>query len=78
MAAAKALAVHALDNPMTYKNATTYADAPKWKSAMEEEIASFYENNTWNLTNLLKDRKVLRGKWVYKTKTTKAGTRYKA
>ena len=62
MVAAKALAVHALDNLMTYKNATTYADTPKWKSAMEEEIASLHENNTWNLTNLVKNRKVLRGK----------------
>ena len=45
---------------------------------MEEEIASLDENNKWNLTTLPKDRKVLRGKWVYKTKTTEASTRYKA
>ena len=59
MVIAKALAVNALDEPITYKDAITCADAFKWKSAMEEEIASLYENNTWNLTTLLKDRKVL-------------------
>ena len=78
MVIAKALAVNALDESITYKDAITCADASKWKSAMEEEIASLHENNTWNLTTLPKDRKVLRGKWVYKKKTTEASTRYKA
>ena len=62
MVIAKALAVNVLDKPITYNNAATCREAPKWKSAMEEEIASLHKNNTWKLTTLPKDRKVLRGK----------------
>ena len=59
MVITKALAVNALDEPITYKDAITCADTSKWKSAMEKEIASLHENNTWNLITLPKDRKVL-------------------
>ena len=45
---------------------------------MKKEIASLHKNNTWKLITLLKDQKVLWGKWVYKKKTTEASTQYKA
>ena len=78
MIIAKALAVNALNKPITYNDAITCREAPKWKSAMKKEITSLHENNTWKLITLLKDQKVLQGKWVYKKKTTEASTQYKA
>lgn len=35
---------------------------------MNEEYCSLMANDTWDLVPLLKDRKLVRCKWVYKTK----------
>lgn len=41
---------------------------PKWKEAMEEEIAMIRKNKTWVLVDKPKDRKIIGLKWVFKTK----------
>ncbi|GJV85188.1 ribonuclease H-like domain-containing protein [Tanacetum coccineum] len=48
--------------------------------AMNEEIEVLYENNSWDLVELPKNRKAIRSKWVYKIKHKSRGeiNRYKA
>lgn len=41
---------------------------PKWQEAMAVEIAAFDTNNTWTLTSLPPNKKVIGCKWLYKIK----------
>eukprot|EP00253_Pinus_taeda_P019211 PITA_19211 len=61
----------------------TYAEAnghPKWEATMDEEYNSLIENQTWDLVLLHSNRKLVRCKWVYRTKKASNGqvSRYKA
>jgi hypothetical protein len=40
----------------------------KWLEAMQDEIKSLHENNTFELVELPKGKKVLKNKWVYRVK----------
>jgi hypothetical protein len=49
----------------------TFAEAsghPDWDTTMNEEYRSLMENDTWDLVPLPKGRKLVRCKWVYRTK----------
>ncbi len=49
----------------------TFAEAsghPDWDAAMNEEYRSLLANDTWDLVPLPKGRKLVRCKWVYRTK----------
>ena len=49
----------------------TFAEAsghPAWDAAMKEEYKSLLANDTWDLVPLPKGRKLVRCKWVYRTK----------
>jgi hypothetical protein len=41
---------------------------------MNEEYLSLMENDTWDLIPLLKGRKLVRRKWVYRTKYASNGS----
>lgn len=43
-------------------------DKHDWKKAMEAEISSLLDNNTWTLTELPKGKKTVKAKWIFKTK----------
>ena len=47
---------------------------------MDEEMATLYGNDTWDLVPLPKDKKTIGYKWVYKVKHNSDGSisRYKA
>lgn len=45
----------------------------KWKLAMEAEMNSIEENNTWELVELPEGSKVIGVKWVFKTKLNEKG-----
>nr|GEU93556.1 ribonuclease H-like domain-containing protein [Tanacetum cinerariifolium] len=51
-----------------------------WVQAMNKEMQALYENNTWDLVELPRNRRAIGSKWVYKTKLKSTGEidRYKA
>jgi len=49
----------------TFAEASSHLD---WDTAMNEEYRSLLENDTWDLFLLPKGRKLVRCKWVYRTK----------
>nr|GFA33024.1 ribonuclease H-like domain, reverse transcriptase, RNA-dependent DNA polymerase [Tanacetum cinerariifolium] len=65
------------EEPRNYNEAST---DKKWIEAMEIELDSINKNNTWNLTTLPPDQKVIGLKWVFKTKRDAKGNiiKYKA
>ncbi|HLG30137.1 MAG TPA: reverse transcriptase domain-containing protein [Candidatus Brocadiales bacterium] len=72
---------YAQDDPVTYNDAVKGDRSDKWKEAMNAEIQSLIANNTWDVVrrNTTKG-KVVKTKWVYKTKRHLDGTidKYKA
>ena len=55
----------------------TFAKAlgnPDWDATMDEEYRSLMANNTWDLVPLPKGRKLVRCKWVYRTKYASDGS----
>ncbi|KAH9323687.1 hypothetical protein KI387_018326, partial [Taxus chinensis] len=53
---------------------------PKWDDAMAAEYSSLMKNHTWDLVSLPKGRKMVKCKWVYRTKYAVDGSidKYKA
>lgn len=51
-----------------------------WVQAMQEEMDSIIKKDTWNLCNLLKGKRCVGSKWIYKIKYNNDGSveRYKA
>ncbi|KAI0994036.1 hypothetical protein K3495_g14147 [Podosphaera aphanis] len=54
--------------PKTVKQAQNDERWSDWKEAMEDELRSLQKNKTWQIVNRPENRKVPRGKWVYKLK----------
>jgi hypothetical protein len=48
----------------TFEKASGHLD---WETTMNEEYRSLMENDTWDIVPLLKGRKLVRCKWVYRT-----------
>ncbi|GKV19001.1 hypothetical protein SLEP1_g29301 [Rubroshorea leprosula] len=65
------------DEPKSFSQAI---QNPKWRQAMEDEIAALEKNHTWTLEPLPPDKQPIGCKWVYKIKYKADGTieRYKA
>ncbi|KAG8483857.1 hypothetical protein CXB51_023418 [Gossypium anomalum] len=64
-----------------YSEAISYEDSEKWMFAMQEEMESLHKNKTWDLVKLLKGKKTVRCKLVFKRKKETLGVeepRYKA
>lgn len=66
-----------LKEPTSFSQAIT---DPKWRDAMQHEIAALQANNTWTLMPLPSHKRPIGCKWVYKIKLKPDGTveRYKA
>ena len=69
----EAAAYIAASDPIIYDEAMKSQDSQKWQQAMETEISNLQNQATWTLVEPPKDRKVLKGKWVYKTKFDSEG-----
>ena len=66
--------------PRNFKEASKPEHEGKWVKAMEEELKSIADNETWELVDLPEERSAIGSKWVYKMKYNQDGTvaRYKA
>ncbi|KAG8472564.1 hypothetical protein CXB51_034519 [Gossypium anomalum] len=67
--------------PSNYSEAISYEDSEKWMFAIQEEMESLHKTKTWDLVKLLKGKKTVRCKWVFKKKEGTPGVeepRYKA
>ena len=63
-----------LEDPITYNDALQMPNKEEWLLAMQNEINDLKKLNTWDLVQLPKGRKVLKGRWVFKTKRDPYGT----
>nr|GEW68522.1 zinc finger, CCHC-type [Tanacetum cinerariifolium]GEX26782.1 zinc finger, CCHC-type [Tanacetum cinerariifolium] len=62
------------DNPKTFDEAMKSQDVAFWKEAINDEMDSIVENNTWVLTDLPPGCRSLGCKWNYKRKLNVDGT----
>ncbi|KAH9744296.1 External alternative NAD(P)H-ubiquinone oxidoreductase B4 [Citrus sinensis] len=65
MVVAYALPVIDNDIPNTFGEALRSSKSDQWKLAMEEEMKSLHQNQTWELVELPKGEKTIGNKWVY-------------
>ena len=56
------------DIPKTYNQAIKSKNCDKWKAAMDKEIKSLEDNNTYNLVSRPKDKNIIDGRWVFTIK----------
>ena len=56
------------DEPLTYNEAVSGRESSEWILAMNEEMESLRKNQTWELVQLPKGKRVIGCKWVYKKK----------
>nr|GEU77298.1 retrotransposon-related protein [Tanacetum cinerariifolium] len=68
------------EEPQTYKATMESSEAPYWKEAIQSEIDSIVQNNTWKLVDLPSGHKPIGYKWIFKKKLRSNGTieKYKA
>lgn len=67
------------DTPVSVLEAMSRPDHAEWKRAIEEELASFEENNAWEIVDKPKDATIVKCKWVFKKKCDSEGdVRYRA
>ncbi|CAI5478185.1 unnamed protein product [Closterium sp. Yama58-4] len=66
--------------PATLKEALESSDAEEWKKAMESELKSIEENDTYELVELPEGRTAITSKWLFKIKSDADGKieRYKS
>ncbi|GJU94816.1 zinc finger, CCHC-type containing protein [Tanacetum coccineum] len=62
------------EDPRTYNEAMQSRDSTFWKEAIDDEISSIMENNTWVLSDLPPGCKPLGCKWIFKRKMKVDGT----
>lgn len=67
-------------DPTTVKEALARPDRALWQKAMDDELQSLKENQTWTLVDLPRDKKPIQCKWVFKIKRDSDGkiSKYKA
>jgi hypothetical protein len=70
----------AIHEPQTLKEAMASPQADLWEAAINEEMASLLENETWDLVPCPRGIKAIPSKYVFKLKTDPAGNieRFKA
>ncbi|KAH0818236.1 hypothetical protein GEV33_004555 [Tenebrio molitor] len=66
--------------PESFEEATSSGNAEQWKQAIDEEIQSLKQNQTWTLVEPPKNQQVIDNRWVYKIKRNEDGSvqKYKA
>ncbi|UYV62168.1 hypothetical protein LAZ67_1008103 [Cordylochernes scorpioides] len=59
--------------PQTFEEAVCSPESDLWKNAMQEELNCLEERQTWVITNLPKNKKVIGNRWVFKIKGDSKG-----
>lgn len=57
------------DEPLCYEDAMKSKNSNEWKAAIEDELKSLHENETFEVVNKPKHCNVIGNKWVFKLKT---------
>jgi len=57
-----------MNDPLTVSELNARKDRELWKAAMTDEFESLIEKNTWDLVPLPPQKRVVRSKWLFKTK----------
>lgn len=60
-------------DPLSYNEAISEENSPEWLEAMKNEVESLERQKTWDIVDLPPNRRVISGKWVYKTKLDQNG-----
>ncbi|GMF35705.1 unnamed protein product [Phytophthora fragariaefolia] len=63
------LAIKYVTEPQSYKQAIASGEAAQWGKAMDSEIQSHEDNETWILVPRPKGRNILQNRWVYVIKS---------
>ena len=66
--------------PECYVDAMEDENKKEWVDAMQDEMKSLYENNTFELVKLSKEKRAMKNRWVYRVKQEEhtSQPRYKA
>ncbi|GBP70804.1 Retrovirus-related Pol polyprotein from type-1 retrotransposable element R1 4 [Eumeta japonica] len=64
--------------PKTYCEAMNSPDACKWQEAIQRELKTLKDNNTWSICDIPDNEKVISSKWVFKIKRNNSNIQYKA
>lgn len=70
----RALVTTTLREPQTIKQALSSPKASEWSKAIQSELKSHEENQTWTLVPLPSYRKAISNKWIFKIKANADGT----
>ncbi|KAH9768967.1 Integrase catalytic domain-containing protein [Citrus sinensis] len=73
--------LHIYQLALHHRMVQLWSESDKWKLAIEEEMKSFHQNQTWELVKLPKGKRVIGNKWVYTKKQeslNQTTPRYKA
>lgn len=70
-------AVVEIATPKSFKNAMQSDEKDKWKIACDKEMNSLTSKNVWDLVERPKDKRVLRGFWIFRVKPMPHGQPYK-
>ncbi|UYV65700.1 hypothetical protein LAZ67_3005179 [Cordylochernes scorpioides] len=62
-----------VSEPQTFEEAVCSPESDLWKNAMQEELKCLEERQTWVITNLPKNKKVIGNRWVFKIKGDSEG-----
>jgi hypothetical protein len=57
------------EEPATFEDAIGGNNAKKWRAAIDEELKSLMENNTWEICNKPAGRSIIGCKWIFKLKS---------
>jgi hypothetical protein len=71
---------HDLSEPQSYQQAIQSLQRKEWTSAIDDELNSLVENETWDTVDLPPNRTAIKSKWVFKVKRNSSGeiARFKA
>lgn len=58
-----------VNDPVTFEEAMNHVEFKNWQHAMDTEIRSIQDNNTWVLVNKPNEKKAIDVKWIYKRKS---------